>query len=232
MSSTWHSFMDLTIFGESHGPAVGMVLHGIEPGIVIDETKIHEQLKRRAPGKSLTSERQEEDELEILSGIYQGRTTGSPVTGTSNDTPMLASNTTFPQSEKPAHTISSPKLGEGDRPQGGGGVCQTTNKHTPPTTLRVATPSNLEGEPADAIEEPILIVEPEPMETEEPKEIINIAPRVHRRNSTLLACTDGCTIITVPEDSQTQSTDLQQLLAEAFGSRNNEPLTLKTFELK
>ena len=73
--------MDLTIFGESHGPAVGMVLHGIEPGIVIDETKIHEQLKRRAPGKSLTSERQEEDELEILSGIYQGRTTGSPVTG-------------------------------------------------------------------------------------------------------------------------------------------------------
>ena len=151
---------------------------------------------------------------------------------TSNDTPMLASNTTFPQSEKPAHTISSPKLGEGDRPQGGGGVCQTTNKHTPPTTLRVATPSNLEGEPADAIEEPILIVEPEPMETEEPKEIINIAPRVHRRNSTLLACTDGCTIITVPEDSQTQSTDLQQLLAEAFGSRNNEPLTLKTFELK
>ena len=151
---------------------------------------------------------------------------------TSNDTPMLASNTTFPQSEKPAHTISSPKLGEGDRPQGGGGVCQTTNKHTPPTTLRVATPSNLEGEPADAIEEPILIVEPEPMETEEPKEIINIAPRVHRRNSTLLACTDGCTIITVPEDSQTQSTDLQQLLAEAFGSKNNEPLTLKTFELK
>ena len=151
---------------------------------------------------------------------------------TSNDTPMLASNTTFPQSEKPAHTISTPKLGEGDRPQGGGGVCQTTNKHTPPTTLRVATPSNLEGEPADAIEEPILIVEPEPMETEEPKEIINIAPRVHRRNSTLLACTDGCTIITVPEDSQTQSTDLQQLLAEAFGSRNNEPLTLKTFELK
>ncbi|MBR5093281.1 MAG: hypothetical protein IKX32_07415 [Bacteroidales bacterium] len=151
---------------------------------------------------------------------------------TSNDTPMLASNTTFPQSEKPAHTISSPKVGEGDRPQGGGGVCQTTNKHTPPTTLRVATPSNLEGEPADAIEEPILIVEPEPMETEEPKEIINIAPRVHRRNSTLLACTDGCTIITVPEDSQTQSTDLQQLLAEAFGSKNNEPLTLKTFELK
>lgn len=151
---------------------------------------------------------------------------------TANDTPMLVSNTTFPQSEKPAHTVSSPKLGEGDRPQDGRGVCQTTSKHTPPTTLRAATPSNLEGEQADTIEEPIIIVEPEPIETAEPEEIINIAPRVHRRSSTLLACTDGCNIITVPEDSQTQSTDLQQLLAEALGSRNNEPLTLKTFELK
>ena len=61
---------------------------------------------------------------------------------------------------------------------------------------------------------------------------IEPAPRVHRRNSTLLACTDGCNIITMPENSQTQSTDLQQLLADAFGSRSNEPLTLKTFELQ
>ena len=59
---------------------------------------------------------------------------------------------------------------------------------------------------------------------------IESAPRVHRRSSTLLACTEGCTIITVPENSQTQSTDLQQLLAEAFGSGNSEPITLKTFE--
>ena len=59
---------------------------------------------------------------------------------------------------------------------------------------------------------------------------IESAPRVHRRSSTLLACTEGCTIITVPENSQTQSTDLQQLLAEAFGSKSSEPITLKTFE--
>lgn len=70
------------------------------------------------------------------------------------------------------------------------------------------------------------------IETIQPTEPVLTAPRVHRRSSTLLACTDGCNIITVPEDSQTQSTDLQQLLAEALGSRNNEPLTLKTFELK
>lgn len=70
------------------------------------------------------------------------------------------------------------------------------------------------------------------IETIQPTEPVPTAPRVHRRSSTLLACTDGCNIITVPEDSQTQSTDLQQLLAEAFGSKNNEPLTLKTFELK
>ena len=70
------------------------------------------------------------------------------------------------------------------------------------------------------------------IETIHPTEPAPIAPRVHRRSSTILACTEGCNIITVPEDSQTQSTDLQQLLAEAFGSKNNEPLTLKTFELK
>lgn len=81
MSSTWHSFIDLTIFGESHGPAVGMVLDGIEAGIRIDEDRIRHELKRRSPGQALTSARKEDDELEILSGIYQGKTTGGPITG-------------------------------------------------------------------------------------------------------------------------------------------------------
>ena len=70
------------------------------------------------------------------------------------------------------------------------------------------------------------------IETIQPTEPVPTAPRVHRRSSTLLACTEGCTIITVPDSLQKHSTDLQQLLAEALGSRNNEPLTLKTFELK
>ncbi len=69
------------------------------------------------------------------------------------------------------------------------------------------------------------------IETIQPTEPVPTAPRVHRRSSTLLACTDGCTIITVPDSPQSHSTDIQQLLAAAFGS-SNEPLTLKTFELK
>ena len=69
------------------------------------------------------------------------------------------------------------------------------------------------------------------IDTIQPTEPVPTAPRVHRRSSTLLACTDGCTIITVPDSLQKHSTDIQQLLAAAFGS-SNEPLTLKTFELK
>ena len=69
------------------------------------------------------------------------------------------------------------------------------------------------------------------IETIQPTEPVPTAPRVHRRSSTLLACTEGCTIITVPDSLQKHSTDIQQLLAAAFGS-SNEPLTLKTFELK
>ena len=69
------------------------------------------------------------------------------------------------------------------------------------------------------------------IETIQPTEPVPTAPRVHRRSSTLLACTEGCTIITVPDSPQNHSTDIQQLRAAAFGSSNG-PLTLKTFELK
>ena len=119
---------------------------------------------------------------------------------------------------------------------------ETTPEEVPaPSTRQKAvrkaeTVETIEGiEAIKAIDntEPIESIEStHSIETIQPTEPVPTAPRVHRRSSTLLACTDGCNIITVPEDSQTQSTDLQQLLAEALGSRNNEPLTLKTFELK
>lgn len=83
-------------------------------------------------------------------------------------------------------------------------------------------------EPIESIES---IESTHSIETIQPTEPVPTAPRVHRRSSTLLACTEGCTIITVPDSPQNHSTDIQQLLAAAFGS-SNEPLTLKTFELK
>lgn len=69
----------LTLFGESHGPAVGVVLDGIAPGIRVDDDFIAEQLRRRRPSGPLESARAEKDDYRILSGVYKGFTTGSPL---------------------------------------------------------------------------------------------------------------------------------------------------------
>ena len=71
----------LTSFGESHGPAVGCVLDGFPAGFKVDIDKIQFQLNRRRPGQSnLTTQRKEEDQFQILSGIYEGKTLGTPIT--------------------------------------------------------------------------------------------------------------------------------------------------------
>jgi chorismate synthase len=70
----------LTTFGESHGPAVGAVLDGLPPGVPIDLGRVQAELDRRRPGASpLTSARREPDRLEVLSGLVEGRTLGTPV---------------------------------------------------------------------------------------------------------------------------------------------------------
>lgn len=70
----------VTTFGESHGPAIGCVIDGCPPGIAIAPDDFRADLDRRATGKSRhTSQRHEADEVEILSGVYEGRTTGAPI---------------------------------------------------------------------------------------------------------------------------------------------------------
>ena len=69
----------LTLFGESHGPAIGVVLDGLAPGLRVDEDFIAEQLARRRPSGSIDTARQEKDKFRILSGVYDGFTTGSPL---------------------------------------------------------------------------------------------------------------------------------------------------------
>lgn len=72
--------MTYTIFGESHGPAIGVVLEGVPSGVEMDLDFIRAELQRRAPGKSaLTTARKEADEPEILSGVFEGKTTGTPL---------------------------------------------------------------------------------------------------------------------------------------------------------
>lgn len=69
----------VTTWGESHGPALGAVVEGCPPGLPLDPTDIQQDLARRRPGGRLTSPRREPDEVEILSGVFQGKTTGTPI---------------------------------------------------------------------------------------------------------------------------------------------------------
>ncbi len=73
------SFQIMT-FGESHGKAVGVVIDGVKPGLPISEKEIQRELDRRKPGQSrVTTSRKEEDKIQILSGIFRGKTTGTPI---------------------------------------------------------------------------------------------------------------------------------------------------------
>ncbi len=69
----------VTTWGESHGPALGAVVEGCPPAIPIEAAELQKDLDRRKPGKALTSPRAESDTVEILSGVFQGLTTGTPI---------------------------------------------------------------------------------------------------------------------------------------------------------
>ena len=72
--------IQISSFGESHGPMVGVVIDGFPSGFAIDETQIQAELKRRKPGQSsVSTSRQEADEFSIVSGVFEGKTTGSPI---------------------------------------------------------------------------------------------------------------------------------------------------------
>lgn len=80
MASTYGKFFRVTTWGESHGPALGAVLDGCPSGIELDEALIQRDLDRRRVGQSkVTSPRQERDRVQILSGVFEGRTTGAPI---------------------------------------------------------------------------------------------------------------------------------------------------------
>ena len=70
----------LTTFGESHGPALGGVVDGCPPGLPLEEADLQRDVDRRRPGTSrFTSQRRETDRVRILSGVFEGRTTGTPI---------------------------------------------------------------------------------------------------------------------------------------------------------
>ena len=80
MSSTYGESLKLSIFGQSHGPAIGMTLDGIPAGLPIDPDKLQTFLNRRAPGQNpWETSRREADKPEFLSGIVDGFTCGAPI---------------------------------------------------------------------------------------------------------------------------------------------------------
>ena len=79
MKNTFGNALHVTIFGESHGPAIGAVVDGLAAGLTVDEAFIRHRLLLRRPSGSISTARREADEFQIVSGVYEGRTTGSPV---------------------------------------------------------------------------------------------------------------------------------------------------------
>ena len=80
MKNTFGAALTITLFGESHGPAIGAVIDGLSPGIKIDMDYVNAKLSQRKAVGKISTGRQEADEVEILSGVFEGRTSGTPLT--------------------------------------------------------------------------------------------------------------------------------------------------------
>jgi chorismate synthase len=80
MSNSFGTLFRITTFGESHGPAIGVIIDGCPAGLSIDEAFIQSELDRRKPGQSkITTQRKEDDTFKILSGVFEGTSTGTPI---------------------------------------------------------------------------------------------------------------------------------------------------------
>ena len=80
MSNVYGTLFKISTFGESHGPAIGVIIDGCPAGLDIDEGFIQSELDRRKPGQSkITTQRKEDDTFKILSGVFDGKSTGTPI---------------------------------------------------------------------------------------------------------------------------------------------------------
>lgn len=104
MKNTLGDNVTLTIFGESHGDAIGAVIDGLAPGITVSKDEINAYLTKRRPAGAVSTTRAEKDEYQILSGVYEGKTTGTPVSIViPNTTQRSADYKSFNTLARPAH---------------------------------------------------------------------------------------------------------------------------------
>lgn len=134
-SNSFGKLLTVTTFGESHGPAIGCVVDGCPPGLAISPEEFRHDLERRATGKSRhTSARREADEVEILSGVYEGLTTGTPIALLIRNTDQRSKDyANIAQQFRPGHADYSYWQKYGIRDPRGGGRSSARE-----TTMRVA----------------------------------------------------------------------------------------------
>ncbi|SEI39392.1 chorismate synthase [Frateuria terrea] len=134
-SNSFGKLFTVTTFGESHGPAIGCVIDGCPPGLAIATEEFRRDLDRRATGRSRhTSQRHEADEVEILSGVYEGRTTGTPIALLIRNTdPRSKDYGDIAQTFRPGHADYTYWQKYGIRDPRGGGRASARE-----TTMRVA----------------------------------------------------------------------------------------------
>ncbi len=124
-----------TSFGESHGPAIGCIIDGCPPGLEIEAAEIRVELERRATGRSRhTSQRREKDDVQILSGVFEGRTTGTPIALVIENTDARSKDyTNISRQFRPGHADYTYWKKYGIRDYRGGGRSSARE-----TTMRVA----------------------------------------------------------------------------------------------
>ena len=133
--NTFGQSFAVTTFGESHGPAIGCVIDGCPPGLELAVEDFHADLARRATGRSRhTSQRREADEIEILSGVYEGKTTGTPIALLIRNTDQRSKDYgSIARQFRPAHADYTYWQKYGIRDPRGGGRSSARE-----TTMRVA----------------------------------------------------------------------------------------------
>lgn len=123
MGNSYGTLFRISTFGESHGPAIGVVIDGCPAGLEIDEPFIQSELERRKPGQSrITTQRKEEDTFKILSGVFEGRSTGTPIALViENQDQRSKDYSHIAESFRPSHADYTYEMKYGNRDYRGGG---------------------------------------------------------------------------------------------------------------
>lgn len=123
MSNSYGTLFKITTFGESHGAAIGVIIDGCPAGLTVDEAFIQSELDRRKPGQSkITTQRKEDDTFRILSGVFEGKSTGTPIALVIENTDQRSKDYShIAETFRPSHADYTYEAKYGNRDYRGGG---------------------------------------------------------------------------------------------------------------